>query len=135
VQKVYFKSPRFRPRMRLFMQKSWLGRMLYNQQLGGERNISVHRDYAVERKDVPKMMEFVPELQKICDGLDAELGVGVPLIAEDHQMMRVVYRLKDLEHWGDCMDALIANTDFASLLEKANEIGTLTQSRLLMKIG
>ena len=50
-------------------------------------------------------------------------------------MMRVVYRLKDLEHRGDCMDALIANTDFASLIEKANEIGTLTQSRLLMKIG
>ena len=50
-------------------------------------------------------------------------------------MMRVVYRLKDLEHWGDCMDALIANTDFATLIEKANEIGTLTQSRLLMKIG
>ena len=117
------------------MRGPWLGRMLYNQQLGGERNISVHRDYAVERKDVPKMMEFVPDLQKICDGLDAELGVGVPLIAEDHQMMRVVYRLKDLEHWGDCMDALIANTDFASLLEKANEIGTLTQSRLIMKIG
>ena len=50
------------------------------------------------------MMEFVPDLQKICDQtlrLDAELGVGVSLIAEDHQMMRVVYRLKELEHWGD----------------------------------
>ena len=81
------------------------------------------------------MIELVPDLQKICDSLDAELGVGVPLIAEDHQMLRVVYRLKDLEHWGDCMDALIANTDFASLIEKANEIGTLNQSRLLMKIG
>jgi hypothetical protein len=113
----------------------WLGRMLYNQQKGDARTVSVHRDYAVERSDVPKMMDLVPKLQEICDSVDTELGVGVPLISEDHQMMRVVYRLKDLEHWGDSMDKLIANAEFASLVEKANEIGTLTQSRLLMKLA
>ncbi len=117
------------------MRGPWLGRMLHNQRKGDTRTISVHRDYAIERSDVPKMMELVPDLQKICDGLDIELGVGVPLISDNHQMMRVVYRLRDLEHWGDSMDALIANTEFSTLVEKANEIGTLIQSRLLAKVA
>ena len=61
------------------------------------------------------------------------MGVGVPLFAGDHQMMRVVYRFKDLEHWGNSVDAVANNPDFSALVEKANEIGMLTKSRVLMK--
>jgi len=63
------------------------------------------------------------------------LGVGVPLFAENHQMMRVVYRFKDLEHWGDSVDKIANDTNFVSLVEKANTIGALTQSRVLMKLS
>lgn len=48
-------------------------------------------------------------------------------------MMRVVYRFKDLEHWGNSVDAVANNPDFSALVEKANEIGMLTKSRVLMK--
>jgi hypothetical protein len=50
-------------------------------------------------------------------------------------MMRVVYRFKDLEHWGDSVDKIANDTNFASLVEKANTIGALTQSRVLMKLS
>ena len=35
----------------------WLGRMIHNNTKGDARMVSVHRDYAVARSDVPKMME------------------------------------------------------------------------------
>ena len=41
-------------------------------------------------------MELVPNLQAICDENDVEMGVGVPVIASDHEMMRIIYRFKDL---------------------------------------
>ena len=117
------------------MRGPWVGRVIHNNTKGDARMVSVHRDYAVSRGDVPKMMELVPELQTITDDLNAELGVGVPLFAENHQMMRVVYRFKDLEHWGDSVDKIANDTNFVSLVEKANTIGALTQSRVLMKLS
>ena len=113
----------------------WLGRMLHNQRKGDTRTITIHRDYSIQRSAVPQMMELVPDLQKICDGLDIELGVGVPLISDNHEMMRVVYRFQDLLHWGESMDAVIADPKFGELVGKANEIGTLIQSRLLSKVA
>ena len=75
-----------------------------------------------------------PDMQKITDSLNTELAVGVPFIAEDHQMMRVVYRFQDLAHWGESVDSLANNSDFAGLVEKANEIGVLAHSRVLTKL-
>ncbi len=113
----------------------WVGRMIHNNTKGDARMVSVHRDYAVARSDVPKMMDLVPDLQKITDSLNAELAVGVPFIAEDHEMMRVVYRFKDLAHWGESVDSIANNSNFISLVEKANEIGVLVHSRVLTKIA
>ena len=112
----------------------WVGRVIHNNTMGDARMVSVHRDYAVARSDVPKMMDLIQDLQKITDSLNTELAVGVPFIAEDHQMMRVVYRFKDLAHWGESVDAIANNSDFASLVEKANEIGMLAHSRVLTKL-
>jgi len=48
--------------------------------------------------------------------------------------MRVVYRFQDLAHWGESVDSLANNSDFAGLVEKANEIGVLAHSRVLTKL-
>ena len=116
------------------MRGPWVGRMLHNNIRGHATTVTGVREYEVARSDVPKMMELVPALQKITDDHDADLGVGVPLFAGDHQMMRVVYRFKDLEHWGNSVDAIANNPEFAALVEKANEIGMLKKSRVLMKL-
>ena len=58
------------------------------------------------RKNIAKAMELVPDLQAICDENDVEMGVGVPVIASDHEMMRIIYRFKDLKHWGSATDQL-----------------------------
>ena len=116
------------------MRGPWVGRMLHNHMRGNVTTVTGVREYQVARSDVPKMMELVPKLQKITDAQDADLGVGVPLFSNDHSMMRVVYRFKDLDHWASSVDAIANNQEFAALVEKANEIGTLMRSRVLMKL-
>jgi len=116
------------------MRGPWLGRMLYNSSNTDPRKIGLHRDYHMPRKNIAKAMELVPSLQAICDENDVDLGVGVPVISSDHEMMRIIYRFKDLKHWGAATDAVIANPSFSELVDQANELGTLKYSRLVMMI-
>jgi len=116
------------------MRGPWLGRMLYNSGKADPRKIVLARDYHMPRKNIAKAMELVPGLQEICDENDVELGVGVPVIASDHEMMRILYRFKDLKHWGSATDAVIANPNFSELVDAANELGTLKHSRLIMML-
>ena len=116
------------------MRGPWLGRMLYNSGKNDPRKIVLARDYHMPRKNIAKAMELVPGLQEICDENDVELGVGVPVIASDHEMMRILYRFKDLKHWGSATDAVIANPNFSELVDAANELGTLKHSRLIMMV-
>jgi len=117
------------------MRGPWLGRMLYNSGNNDPRKIGLHRDYHMQRKNIPKAMELIPGLQAICDENDVELAVGVPVIASDHEMMRIIYRFKDLKHWGTATDAVLANPSFSDLVDQANELGTLKYSRLVMMIN
>tara|TARA_A100001035_G_C27694439_1_gene459423 strand:- start:321 stop:944 length:624 start_codon:yes stop_codon:yes gene_type:complete len=116
------------------MRGPWLGRMLHNSKSTDPRKIVLARDYHMPRKNIAKAMELVPDLQAICDENDVEMGVGVPVIASDHEMMRIIYRFKDLKHWGSATDAVIANPSFSELVDAANELGTLKHSRLIMMI-
>ena len=47
------------------MRGPWVGRMLHNHMRGNVTTVTGVREYQVARRDVPKMMELVPELQKI----------------------------------------------------------------------
>ena len=116
------------------MRGPWLGRMLYNSGKDDLRKIVLARDYHMPRKNIAKAMELVPSLQEICDENNVELGVGVPVIASDHEMMRILYRFEDLKHWGSATDAVIANPNFSELVDAANELGTLKHSRLIMML-
>ena len=86
------------------------------------------------RENVPKAMEMMPRLEKIIESLDIGVMAGVPLIASDHEMAMVIYYFNDLEHWGNSVDKMIASPDFQALVSDANELGTLTCSRLLVDI-
>ena len=73
-------------------------------------------------------------MDALTKSLDVSMGVGVPMLASDHEMMGVVYRFNSLEHWGTSVDAMSQNPDFAALVEKANDLGALKSSRMLMHI-
>ena len=86
------------------------------------------------RKNLSKALELAPEMDALTKSLDVSIGIGVPMLASDHEMMGAVYRFNSLEHWGTSVDAMSQNPDFAALVEKANDLGTLKSSRMLMHI-
>ena len=53
---------------------------------------------------------------------------------KDYRKFGRVYYFNDLEHWGISVDQMIASPDFQALVSDANELGTLTCSRLLVDI-
>ena len=76
-------------------------------------------------------MELVPQLDELMRPMDVGIGIGVPLLTDDHEMMGVIYRFNSMEHWGESVDQMLENESFANLINSANEFGTLRNSRLM----
>ena len=62
------------------------------------------------------------------------MAIGQVIHGEDHEMMRVIYRFKSMDHWGETLDHMSVNEEFVSLVMKADELGTLKKSRVLQTI-
>ena len=95
------------------------------------RPIVVIREYHMPRKNLSKAMELVPHLEELVKPMDVGIGVGVPLLTDDHEMMGVIYRFNSMDHWGESVDQMLENESFNSLINSANEFGTLKSSRLM----
>ena len=109
----------------------WIGRMIYGAPKG-IKPVVVHRDYHAPRKAIAKALEIAPELDGLMSEIDVEIGVGVPLLKDDHEMLRAVYRFNSMTHWGQSVDKMITDERFASLVNEAHEVGTLQSSRMLV---
>ncbi len=99
-----------------------------------DKQVVVQREYHMPRENVTKAMEMMPRLEKIIGSLNIGVMAGVPIISSDHEMAMVIYYFNDLEHWGSSVDQMITSPDFQALVSDANELGTLTCSRLLKDI-
>lgn len=109
----------------------WIGRMIYGAPKG-IKPVVVHRDYHAPRKAIAKALELAPELDGLMSEIDVEIGIGVPLMKDDHEMLRAVYRFNSMTHWGQSVDKMITDERFASLVNEAHEVGTLQSSRMLV---
>ena len=89
-------------------------------------------DYHAPRKAIAKALELAPELDGLMSEIDVEIGIGVPLMKDDHEMLRAVYRFNSMTHWGQSVDKMITDERFASLVNEAHEVGTLQSSRMLV---
>lgn len=69
-----------------------LGRMLYFVQKGA-KPIVMHRDYHASRLAVAKAMVVTPKLEALMAEIDVEVGIGVPMMKDDHEMLKMVYGL------------------------------------------
>ena len=84
----------------------WIGRMIYGAPKG-IKPVVVHRDYHAPRKAIAKALELAPELDGLMSEIDVEIGIGVPLMKDDHEMLRAVYRFNSMTHWGQSVDKMI----------------------------
>ena len=77
------------------------------------------------------MLAMAPELEALFKKVDSSIGVVMPVIAADHEMMYITYRFTSMDHMGSALDAMVENQDFQNLITKANELGTLKMSRMM----
>ena len=111
-----------------------LFRMAYGAPTSLPRPILGQRMYHMPRKNLTQALELAPELDELTKSIDVSIGVGLPMLASDHEMMGVVYRFNSLDHWGTAVDSMSQDPEFAALVEKANNLGAIKSSRMLMHI-
>ncbi|MDE0781618.1 MAG: hypothetical protein RI861_02120, partial [Planktomarina sp.] len=109
----------------------WIGRMVFGAPKG-VKPVVVHRDYFAPRNTVAKALELAPKLQKLMDEVDVEVGIGVPMLKDDHEMLRVVYRFESMVHWGSSVDKMVIDDRFLTLVNEAHQSTTLKCSRMLV---
>ena len=112
----------------------WIGRMIFGNAPKGSKPVVVHRDYHTPRSAVQKALELAPELQNLMESLGVEVGVGMPIMKDDHEMLRIVYRFDSMVHWGQSVDKMVTDERFLGIVNAAHEAATLKSSRMLVKV-
>ena len=112
----------------------WIGRMIFGNAPKGSKPVVVHRDYHTPRSAVQKALELAPELQNLMESLGVEVGVGMPIMKDDHEMLRIVYRFDSMAHWGQSVDKMVTDERFLGIVNAAHEAATLKSSRMLVKV-
>ena len=112
----------------------WIGRMIFGNAPKGSKPVVVHRDYHTPRSAVQKALELAPELQNLMESLGVEVGIGMPIMKDDHEMLRIVYRFDSMVHWGQSVDKMVTDERFLGIVNAAHEAATLKSSRMLVKV-
>jgi hypothetical protein len=109
-------------------------RMAYGAPSNPPRPLMVQRMYHMPRKNLASALALAPELDELMKSHDVSVGAAVPIATSDHEMMSVVYRFKSMDHYGEALDAMVDNQEFAALVEKANTFGSIKSSRVIVAI-
>ena len=108
-----------------------LYRSVYGDPPAKPATILINRAYHVPRGKVQDMLAMAPELESLFKKVDVSIGVVMPVIAANNEMMGITYRFTSMDHMGTALDTMVENQDFQNLITKANEVGTLKMSRVI----
>ena len=111
----------------------WIGRMVYGAPKG-LKPVVMHRDYHAARSALPQILDLAPKLEELMTSVDVEVGIGVPMVSGDHEMVRIVYRFNSMDHWGETADQMVADERFRLLVDQGHKLGTLKNSRILVSV-
>ena len=111
----------------------WIGRMIHGAPKG-IKPVIMHRDYHASRSAIPGIMKLAPSVDELMATVDVEVGIGVPMVKDDHEMVRLVYRFNSMDHWGEVADQMITDERFLALVDAGHKLGTLTSSRILVAV-
>ena len=111
----------------------WIGRMVYGAPKG-LKPVVMHRDYHATRSALPQILDLAPKLEELMASVDVEVGIGVPMVSGDHEMVRIVYRFNSMDHWGETADQMVSDERFRLLVDQGHKLGTLKNSRILVSV-
>ena len=109
-------------------------RIAYGKPSNPPKSLLVQRMYHMPRKNQASALELAPELDALMTSQDVNVGFAVPIATADHEMLTVVYGFNSMDHYGEVLDAMVEDSKFATLVEKANTFGSIKSSRVILKI-
>lgn len=98
-------------------------------------NVRMHRTYEIKRSHMKAALELLAEIGEFMKDEPVSLMAGVPVIASRMDTMTVVYGFADLHAFGEGVDRVGMSPEFQEMVGRASELGTLFESRVMMKIG
>ena len=105
----------------------------------GEMNptdtVRMHRTYEIKRSNMKAALDLLGEIGEFMKDEPVSLMAGVPVIASKMDTMTVVYGFADLHAFGEGVDRVGMSAEFQEMVGRASELGTLFESRVMMKIG
>ena len=105
----------------------------------GEMNptdtVRMHRTYEMKRSNMKAALEILGEIGVLLKDEPVSLMAGVPVIASRMDTMTVVYGFADLHAFGEGVDRVGMSAEFQEMVAKASDLGTLFESRVMMKVG
>ena len=111
----------------------WIGRMIYGAPKG-IKPVLLQRDYHASRSALPEILKLAPQVENLMASVDVEVGIGVPMVAGEHETVRLVYRFNSMDHWGETADQMVNDERFKALVDAGHKLGSLKSSRVLAAV-
>ena len=99
--------------------------------LASDYPVVMQREYSVPQGNLGEVLAILPDIENLGKYHDYKLAAVVPVIANELGRMVVLYYYKTLEELGIAIDQIGMPEEFQKILLKANDRGTLTNSRVV----
>ncbi len=99
-----------------------------------EYPVVMQREYQIARANMAAAVEILPDIEVLSKDHDTKIMAAVPVIADDIGRLIVIYYFKSFEDLGVVIDSVGMSEAFQKIVIRANELGTLTKSRVVAQI-
>ena len=96
------------------------------------KSVTLRRTYKISRGHLPKMTEIIKEIDNLSP--DYKVAAIIPVMAPNMDYLHGAYHFDSLADAGKSMDEVGMTTEFQELVSRANEIATLIQSGISVKM-
>ena len=94
-------------------------------------NSVLYREYNVQRENLSKLVNIIPEIEKINENIDYKIMAAVPVISSNLGRMIVGYYFRSMSDLGAGIDGARQSEAFQEIVLRANQLGTLSNSRVV----
>ena len=104
-------------------------------EMNPEDTVRMHRTYAIQRSHLKAAIGLLEEIGTLVKDEPVTVMAGVPVLASRMDTMTVVYGFADMHAFGEGVDRIGMSPEFQDIVNRADEVGTLFESRVLRSIS
>ena len=97
--------------------------------------VRMQRTYVMQRSKMKAAIGMLEEIGSLIEGEPVSIMAGIPVIASRMDTMTIVYSFADMHAFGEGVDRIGMSAEFQDIVARADEIGTLFESRVLRAVG